>query len=218
MGIATALEQEGDGICNVVSDVLQALQEHLQQGDRLVLCGHSLGGGYAQVMAVHLLSRNVDVAAVRTFGAPHVLVPPSRQEDRQKLWCTLDSITQHWVHDWDPVPRLPLCKTWLVDVLPKLKQEVVTGLRLGIAQKYIQALQQNYDETRAKPLERYDVVGEVVLVSKATSMALHASEGSAASKELLGEKPPESVMTPSKLFAYHSMEDYLQIAHKLTAS
>ena len=217
-GIAHALEQRGDGIRHVVNDVLRALKEHRQPGERLVLCGHSLGGGYAQVMAVHLLSRELEVAAVRTFGAPHVLVPPSREEDRQKLWCTLDSITQHWVHDWDPVPRLPLCKTWLTDVLPKLKQEVVTGLRVGIAQKYIQALQRHYDETRAKLLERYDIAGEVVLVSKATSVALRASEGSAASKELLGEKPPESVMTRSKLFAYHSMEDYLQIAHKLTAS
>ena len=221
-GIAHALEQEGDGICHVVSDVLQALKEHLQQGDRLVLCGHSLGGGYAQVMAVHLLTRELEVTAVRTFGAPHVLVPLSRQEDRQKLWCTLDSITQHWVHDWDPVPRLPVCKTWLFDALPKLKQEVVTGLRVGIGQKYIQALRQTFDETndetKAKLLERYDVVGEVVLVSKATSVALHASEVSAALKELLGERPPKSVMTPSTLFAYHSMEDYLQIAHKLMAS
>ncbi|CAE7927688.1 unnamed protein product, partial [Symbiodinium necroappetens] len=207
-GIAHALEQEGDGVCHVVSNVLQALQEHRRPGERLVLCGHSLGGGYAQVMAVHLLSRKVEVAAVRTFGAPHVLVPPCRA--RQKLWCTLDSIMQHWVHDWDPVPRLPLCKTWLVDVLPKLKQEVVTGLRVGIAQKYIQALQQTFDETndetKAKLLERYDVVGEVVLVSKATSVALRASEGSAALKGWLGEKPPKSVMTLSKLFAYHRME------------
>ena len=217
-GIAHALEQEGDVICHVVSDVLQALQKHRRPEERLVLCGHSLGGGYAQVMAVHLLSRNVDVAAVRTFGAPHVLVPPARQEDRPTLWCKLDSISQHWVHDWDPVPRLPLCKTWLVDVLPKLKQEVVTGLKVGIGQKYIQALRQTFDETKAKLLERYDVVGEVVLVSKATSVALHASEVSAALKELLGEKPPESVMTLSTLFAYHSMEDYLQIAHKLMAS
>ncbi|CAE7715287.1 unnamed protein product [Symbiodinium sp. CCMP2456] len=235
-GIVNALEQEGDGICNVVNDVLQALQEHLQKGDRLVLCGHSLGGGYAQVMAVHLLSRNLDVAAVRTFGTPHVLVPPSRQEDRptlclldlmlnlitqrksQRFWGKLNSITLHWVHDWDPVPRLPLCKAWMTDVLPKLKYEVIHGVRLGIAQKYIQALQQHCNETRAKLLERYDVVGEIVLVSKATDVALRASERSAASKELFCEKPPESVMTPSKLFAYHSMNDYLQIAHKLTAS
>ena len=91
-GIANALEQDGDGICNVVNDVLQALQEHLQQGDRLVLCGHSLGGGYAQAMAVHLLSRNLDVAAVRTFGAPHVLVPWRAQES-SNLWQKLTSIT-----------------------------------------------------------------------------------------------------------------------------
>ncbi|CAE7202007.1 yiaY [Symbiodinium natans] len=129
-GIANAVEQEGDEVDHVVEDILQVVSEHRDAGEPLVLCGHSLGGGYAQVMAVHLLRRDVSVSAVRTSGAPHVLVPP-RAGAPQQLWQRLHAITQHWVHDWDPVPRLPLCKSWLVDVLPKLKQEIAGGIRAG---------------------------------------------------------------------------------------
>ncbi|CAE7520802.1 yiaY [Symbiodinium sp. CCMP2592] len=214
-GIAHALEQEGDEINHVVRDVLGALEEHRQPEERLVLCGHSLGGGYAQVMAVHLLTRKVEVSAIRTFGAPHVLVP---QHECPRFWRNLHSITQHWVHDWDPVPRLPLCKTWLVDVLPKLKQEVVTGVRLGIAERCVERLRQNYDRTKARMLEKYDVVGKVVLVSLGSDLAFGATQDVASLKGLLGEKPPGSIMTFSRLFAYHSMGDYLKIARKLTSA
>ncbi|CAE7347973.1 yiaY [Symbiodinium sp. CCMP2456] len=162
--IAHALEQEGDETNHVVRDVLRALEEHRQPEERLVLCGHSLGGGYAQVMAVHLLIRKVDVAAVRTFGAPHVLVP---QRKSPRFWEKLHSITQHWVHDWDPVPRLPLCKTWLVDVMPRLKLEVVKGIRVGIPARCVERLRQDCDRTKSLLLEKYDVVGKVVLVSLA---------------------------------------------------
>ena len=216
-GIAHALEQEGDEVNHVVHDVLQVLDKHRLPGEQLVLCGHSLGGAYAQVMAVHLLSRKVEVTALRTFGAPHVLVPPKPQES-PRLWQKLNSITQHWVHDWDPVPRLPLCKTWLVDVLPKLKCEIVQGVRLGMSQKEREKLQQSYDDSRAKLLDKYDVAGEVVLVSKATGLALGASEDALPSKELLSEEPPKAVMTTSRLPAYHNMEDYFQIARMLTAA
>ena len=105
-GIAHALEQKGDNICHVVNDVLGALQKHRRSGERLILCGHSLGGGYAQVMAVHLFSQKVIVAAVRTFGAPHVFLSPEQEEGEESetstLWKQLCSSSQHWVHDWDP--------------------------------------------------------------------------------------------------------------------
>ena len=212
-GIAHALQQEGDETNHVVRDVLEALK-HRQPEERLVVCRHSLGGGYAQVMAVHLLIREVDVAAVRTFGAPHVLVP--QREFCGKLHSKLHSITQHWVHDWDPVPRLPLCKSWLVDVLPKLRPEVVMGVRVGIAQR--EPLRQTYDRTKARMLDKYDVVGKVVLVSLVCDLAFSATQDVVPLRRLLGEKPPGSIMTFSRLCAYHSMEDYLQIARKLTSA
>ena len=214
-GIAHALEQEGDEINHVVRDVVKALEEHRRPEERLVLCGHSLGGGYAQVMAVHLLTRKVEVSAICTFGAPHVLIP---QHECPRFWRNLHSITQHWVHDWDPVPRLPLCKTWLVDVLPKLKQEVVKGVRVGVAERCVERLRQNYDRTKARMLEKYDVVGKVVLVSLVSDLAFGASQDVASLRRLLGEKPPGSIMTFGRLFAYHSMEDYLQIARKLSSA
>ena len=213
-GIAHVLEQEGENVDHVVKEVFKVLNQHRRSGDQLVLCGHSLGGGYAQVMAVHLLSLNVDVSAVRTFGAPHVLVPQAGTA--QTMWHKLHAITQHWVHDWDPVPRLPLCQTWLVDVLPRLKKEVVKGVRVGIAQKYIENLQRNCNASSAQMLNQYDVVGQVVLVSMASGSAHVASEGAAPLKELLSEKPPEAAMTLSQIPAYHSMPDYLDLARRLT--
>ena len=120
-GIASTLEQDVDEVGHVLNDVLGALKQHRQAEEPLVLSGHSLGGGYAQVMAIHLLMRDVEIFAVQTFGAPHVLVPPKKTAP-QVLWQRLNALTTHWVHAWDPVPRLPLCKTWLVDVMPKLKK------------------------------------------------------------------------------------------------
>ena len=203
----------------MLNDVLEALQ-HRRVGERLVLCGHSLGGGYAQVMAVHLLSRRVQVAAVRTFGAPHVFVPPEQEEGEEReasqLWKQLCSISQHWVQDWDPIPRLPLCKTWMTKVLPKLKLEPVEEILVGIAKTLLRANQQNYNGAKVSLLERFDVAGEVVLVSKAPISAHIAPETGAPQKELLSEKPPEASMTLNKLNEYHDMKEYLQIARLLT--
>ncbi|CAE7520819.1 unnamed protein product [Symbiodinium sp. CCMP2592] len=203
-GIAHALEQRGK---NVVKDVLKALQQHRKDGEQLVLCGHSLGGGYAQVMAVHLLSRNEEVSAVCTFGSPHVFIPPERKEEQRgrKVWNELCSVSQHWVLDWDPIPRLPLCQSWL-DVLPQVKIDVVEGIRIGLAE--IQA--------KVPVLEGFDVAGEVVMVNKATISAYLAPKGAPPQKKLLSEKPPESSMTLNKLNACHDMKEYSLIARMLT--
>ncbi|CAE7457681.1 unnamed protein product [Symbiodinium sp. CCMP2456] len=219
-GIAQALEQKGKNTRHVLNDVLEALRRHRKAGERLVLCGHSLGGGYAQVMAVHLLSRRVDVTAVRTFGAPHVFVPLEQEEEGEEretspLWKQLCSISQHWVQEWDPIPRIPLCKAWLTEVLPKLKLEL-EGIRVGMAKTLLRAIQQNYNGAKAPLLEGFDVAGEVVLVSKARISAHIAREGAWPQKELLSEKPPEASMTLNKLNADHDMKEYLQIARLLT--
>ena len=165
-------------------------------------------------MAVHLLSRDEpvsDVSALCTFGAPHVLVPPRRGESQ--LWQRLQTISQHWVLAWDPVPRLPLCTDWLVDVLPNLRQEVGGGIKLGIAHKYVGELQRSYNATKAPMLEKYDVVGQILMVSLNSDVAYCAPE-SGPFKELLAQKPPESVVTLSKLPAYHSMGDYVRLVRK----
>ena len=218
-GIAHALEQDGEAVDTVVSNVVDVLKLHRGDDEQLVLCGHSLGAGYAQVMAVHLLSRKASFSAVRTFGAPHVLVPP-RSSASPQLWQQLHAVTQHWAHGWDPVPKLPLCSNWLGEVLPKLKQELIEGIRVGIAQRYTEGLQRNYQQARAHFhfLQQYDVAGEVVLVCLRSGIAHRRGDDAAPVKELLAEKPPESVMTLSKLRAYHSMSDYYRIARQLTAA
>ena len=214
-GIAHSLEQEGDQADNVVNEVIQALDTHRAPGEQLVLCGHSLGGGYAQVMAVHLLSRKVILSAVHTFGAPHVLTP-SKAGASQTFRKSLDAITKHWVQQWDPVPRIPLCRNWLVDVLPRLKTEVGFGIRLGIAQKHIQELQKKYQTAHGRLLEKYDVVGQLLLVSRSSSSAFAASDGAQSSKELLCQESPDAIRTLSKLAAFHSMNDYFLSVQTVT--
>ena len=67
-------------------------------------------------------------------------------------------------------------------------------------------------------LEKYDVVGRVLLVSLALGAAYNASDAAMPLKMLLGQKPPEDIMTLDKIAAYHDMRDYLQIAQKLSDS
>ena len=210
-GIANTLEQQGD-VANVVKEVGEAVQQHRKAGEKLVLCGHSLGGGYAQIMAIHLLSKKVEISSVLTFGTPHVLVPP---KGSPQLWQRLQAITQHFVFCWDPVPRLPLCTDWLVQVLPALKEDCC-GLRVGIPNSYVQALEKYCKENKAPMLGKYDVVGQLVNLTGNTGYT--AAKGAKTVKELLNQKPPESVMTASKLFAYHSMSYYLEIVQKLMES
>ena len=78
--------------------VLDELEECLgsvsvQNAKEVILCGHSLGGGYAILAALFLLYRGFHVTQVVTFGAPQVLVP-----DMDNPGCRwLDEITTLYV-------------------------------------------------------------------------------------------------------------------------
>ena len=39
---------------------------------------------------------------------------------------------QHYILAWDPVPRLPLCQTWLKKVLPRFKVDVLRSVQLKV--------------------------------------------------------------------------------------
>ena len=84
--------------------------------------------------------------------------------------------------------------------------------------RYIEGLQKHYDSHKARLLERYDVVGRVVLVSLSCGAAYKPSDAATPLKDLLSQQPPEDVMTLSKLPAYHDMWGYLQVARQLSNS
>jgi hypothetical protein len=96
--------------------VFDKLQEYSNQGMKIVICGHSLGGGYAVLCGLELLHMGVDIHAVVAHGAPQVIVPNSDS----KLWCHLGGKTIAYVHGYDVVPRLPSCHKEWKDALQSL--------------------------------------------------------------------------------------------------
>ena len=55
----------------------------------VVVCGHSLGGGYAALCGLELLSRSAPVVAVHGFGAPQVILRPKGDPEQHPLWQRL---------------------------------------------------------------------------------------------------------------------------------
>ena len=108
--------------CGVTDQVAAALSHCSHPIDRLVLIGHSLGGGYAVLAALELferISRGGETflaapEAVVTFGCPMVVIPDAEN----KHWQDLMSVSAHIVNAWDAIPRIPSCEKWLFEVLP----------------------------------------------------------------------------------------------------
>jgi hypothetical protein len=76
----------------------------------VVVCGHSKGGGEAQILAWQLARRGRPVAAVHTFGSPRIGDAGWRRAYNSQaahLWGrTLEDVTVRWVHEEDIVARL----------------------------------------------------------------------------------------------------------------
>ena len=61
---------------NGVAEQIMAELREVGGGREVVVCGHSLGGGYALLLALEMLQRNMKVSAVISHGGPQVIVPP----------------------------------------------------------------------------------------------------------------------------------------------
>jgi hypothetical protein len=134
-GMITSLNATGG---NRGRDVLTVLTEELskagcQANSELLICGHSLGGGYSLLIALDLIDRQEFVpSAVITFGAPQVVIPPENEDaPGAAVWQKLNSICSNFVHSFDPVPRAAgeHCETWLEVFLQagRHKQTSITG-------------------------------------------------------------------------------------------
>ena len=108
----TALDNKG-GRAETTVDRISALVRSSDK-PKVVLCGHSLGGGYAILAALDMVHRELPIASVVTFGAPQVVVP----DPANPTWQKLNAMAVLYVNAWDIVPRLPSCDAWLNDVLP----------------------------------------------------------------------------------------------------
>jgi hypothetical protein len=114
-------------------DVLSVLTRELQKVKckfpccDTVICGHSLGGGYALLIALDLLQQQQHTpSAVITFGAPQVVIPPaSEATPAARVWQQLNCVGFNFVHSYDPVPRLAgeHCNAWLEVMLEAAKNK-----------------------------------------------------------------------------------------------
>jgi hypothetical protein len=62
----------------------------LNPTDKVILCGHSLGAGYAIISAAHLIANGVAISAVRSLGGPQVVVAG---QAAHPVWKKLDEVT-----------------------------------------------------------------------------------------------------------------------------
>ena len=141
------------------ANVMRQLKEDLQglSFERLIICGHSLGGGYATLCGLELLHEGeFNVSKVLAFGAPQVIRPDSDNE----LWLKLNGIASVYIHNWDVVPRLPSCPGW-IDVLLSadtaswgpFKFKAIEQLRSGSLDKVL------------KLMNEFGHVGDLIFVS-----------------------------------------------------
>ncbi|CAK9074738.1 unnamed protein product [Durusdinium trenchii] len=184
--------------------VLDELEECLgsvsvQNAKEVILCGHSLGGGYAILAALFLLYRGFRVTQVVTFGAPQVLVP-----DMGSPGCRwLDEITTLYVNAWDPVPRLPACLEWL---------ELLARIRVPLA-GFIHVcpnLQDTIDKFK-RLRHGYGLVGRLAFVAPHSS-SIRCGPCLGEVEWLLYSPPPEEHGTCARrLCEFHLMDEYVKI-------
>lgn len=115
-GMWTKLVAQGEklGAQTTIEKIWDALR--LFQGSRrIVVCGHSLGGAYAELAALAILHKDIEIMAVMSFGGPMVIEP----NRANPLWSKLNDVSKVSINDWDIVPRLPSCERWMRDVATK---------------------------------------------------------------------------------------------------
>jgi len=196
-GMWTALRQrpaDADIIREKVQKELQASHK------KLVLCGHSLGGGYALLTGLDFLENGKEVDAVITFGAPQVVVP----DDTSKLWRQLRKVTKQFVNSYDIVPRMPGCTDWL-KTLPEMSYNVNTAIKVRAPGWLRKLAEKNLDEANLSALTNFSTVGEVIFISEGVHHVRLAGFDAA----VLAEMPPDGI--GFFVLEQHSMANYLQI-------
>lgn len=175
--------------------VVEKLLSNLpSKADTLVVCGHSLGGGYAVLTGLMLLGLDtrpdLDLKVI-TFGAPQVL----RQAgpDAHPYMKDLHSICQHYVHRWDVVPRLP--SLWMNEVM-------IGHVRVEL----------EHSPKRTRLFEKYVHVGTLLFVVAEYRWARRVDTDEDDWRSILGQEAPSGV----NVAADHAMGDcYLKVIREL---
>eukprot|EP00927_Polykrikos_kofoidii_P017011 TRINITY_DN17722_c0_g1_i1.p1 TRINITY_DN17722_c0_g1~~TRINITY_DN17722_c0_g1_i1.p1 ORF type:complete len:1194 (+),score=140.93 TRINITY_DN17722_c0_g1_i1:194-3775(+) len=154
-----ALHQKKFPVIDMVINLVRSLMTQRPNLENVILCGHSLGGGYAILAGLEMLHRRAPIAGVVTFGAPQVVVP----NRALMVWRQLNAITTLYVNAYDIVPRLPSCLNWAFDVLPKSGafSASLGPLRVGLAERIFEDRMVH----QRCIMEDYDIVGTLLFVT-----------------------------------------------------
>jgi len=202
-----------------VAGRLSAILQQVARRRSVVLCGHSLGGGYALLVALELLHANsARVAAVMTFGSPHVVVPSVESRD----WKRLSAITCHFINSWDAVARIPSQWEWLEGTVKSVLStlEVKTGpvkvgvpFAEGVTRKVIDHLHATYAALKDR-VAKYDTVGAIYFLSPgvAFTMCVPTDGRTRSHHEYLRKTPEEWGWF---VFEQHSSIAYLSVLTEL---
>jgi len=205
-----ALTQREHHVINVIAE---QLHKELAEGHKdVVVCGHSLGGGYAILSTLQLLHVCVKVDQVFVFGAPQVVVPPM---DRTPVWHALDNITQSFVNSYDVVPRAPSCVEYLREALPHCLAKSIGCVRFCVdpRAKFNQMVARHEDVLR-----KYQPIGTLTLISRNSRFLQRVHEqgheGPARLEVLRSMPQPFGAF----VIAQHNCADYVSILSRLAAA
>jgi len=165
-----------------------------------------------------LHANSARVAAVMTFGSPHVVVPSVESRD----WKRLSAITCHFINSWDAVARIPSQWEWLEGTVKSVLStlEVKTGpvkvgvpFAEGVTRKVIDHLHATYAALKDR-VAKYDTVGAIYFLSPgvAFTMCVPTDGRTRSHHEYLRKTPEEWGWF---VFEQHSSIAYLSVLTEL---
>lgn len=158
-----SLTQRKNHTLNAINDLIAQLQRESPKLQKVVICGHSLGGSYAILAGLYRLHLKLPVTSIISFGGPQVVIP----DWNLPIWYELNNITSTYIHSWDVVPRLPSCPNWLFDILPRSLPSKV-GVSLGGLHVGFKAGGDiiNHFKDHQGVFDSYDAVGTIIFIRR----------------------------------------------------
>lgn len=213
-GMNTALNAYGHKVRGKVRRCVNEIREQRPKLRKMVLQGHSLGGGYAILQACDFFYEGIvgidreDIKVV-TFGAPQVVLP----DPVHKIWQLLNDSCTNYIFAWDPVPRLPGATDWhkaLLQRLPSLAKHLMpetvkritppgARVRLSVDDE----AWRNFLGDKFTDMVNYGHVGKIVFIATNCQHAWTLQAGEKWYKQVPAIPPPKEV---KNLADFHSME------------
>jgi hypothetical protein len=194
-GMWSSLHTSGGAAEQIITELETLLKT--RDSPKIIVCGHSLGGGYAVLLGLELLSRGMRVDEVISHGGPMVVMPPALDSLGTKLWQDLSQITRLYVNEFDIVPRLPSCKSWVDDVAPQL-----LGLSIGpFCISLSKDLVGKQVEKFWRLISKYRHVGWIFFISDGCDQAMGYDAAEDIAMEKLGALPKDIAIRDKVNFA-----------------